>query len=527
MAGTAVYAGGSVLRAGKKAFALAVRDGAIVAFDDDALALRGSGPEVDLAGGCLVPSFRDGHAHPLWGGVQLLQCVLAGARTTDEVRARIGAWAEAHPERAWVEGAGYDPSILPDGLGRVELLDDIVSDRPALLWAADHHSAWVNSRTLELAKIDDETPDPERGRIVRGGDGTAIGALLEDAAFEVAKLIPAPTDADRRGALRLALDRLVAHGITWVQDASCPVENVAIYDEVTAAGTGCRVTLAIRVEPDRWRTQLAEITRLRRDEGPLVIRTVKFFADGIIESGTAALLEPYEDDHTSCGIANWPAPELAEAAVAFDRAGFQLHIHAIGDGAVRTALDAIARVVHVNGVRDRRPVIAHAQVVHPADLPRFRALGVIANFEPLWAQRDPIMVDLTEPRLGPTRSAWQYPIGGLAALGTAVSFGSDWPVTSVDPLEGLAVAATRMTRDRTPPEGWLPEQRVTMAQAISAYTEGVAYQAFEEEFAGRIAIGQRADLCLLTADPLAIAPDEVADLSAVATWSAGSEVHRT
>ena len=255
----------------------------------------------------------------------------------------------------------------------------------------------------------------------------------------------------------------------------------------------------------------------------LTARTVKFFADGVIEAGTGFLLEPYEDTPHSCGLPNWSADGLKEAVRAFDADGFQIHIHAIGDGGVRMALDAIEHAAHLNGARDRRPVIAHTQLVHPADRARFAALGVIANFEPLWACLDDSQLDLTMPRLGPERSMLQYPIATLATLGAPVSFGSDWPVSSHRPLDGLAVAVTRRNDRGEPLGGWVPEERIPILQAIHAYTAGSAFQAFDDD-AGTLAVGARADMVVVDSDITAIAGDEIPGATVDETWVSGTRV---
>jgi predicted amidohydrolase YtcJ len=331
-------------------------------------------------------------------------------------------------------------------------------------------------------------------------------------------------------------------GITWGQEAALSPADVAVYLDVAAAGDlTSRINIALRAEPASWRNQRADFLTAREtaeraaaqreaggdQTGMVTARTVKFFADGIIEAGTAALLEPYEDAPHSCGLPNWVPAELAEAVAAFDADGFQIHIHAIGDAGVRSALDAVEHAIRENGRRDRRPVIAHTHLVDPDDLPRFAELGVIANFEPLWAQLNQIMVELTEPRLGKVRSTYQYPIGGLSRLGTTVSFGSDWPVSSMNPLEGLAVAMTRQTRDAQPPEGWLPEQRVDLGEAIGMYTRAGAFQGFVEHEAGSLAVGSRADLCVLGVDLTRVAPLDVADAPVERTFLGGVEVHRS
>jgi predicted amidohydrolase YtcJ len=513
---------------------VAVADGVIVALGAEAVeAPRRRGARarvVDVGDGAVVPAFRDGHLHPLWGGVEQLGAPVAGARSFRELLRRVAEHARAHPEQRWITGGGYDPALLPGGLGDATALDAVVGDRPVLLWSTDHHMAWANSAALSRADVTAATPDPDGGRIVRHPDGTPTGALLEEAAHAVAAHAPRPTGAQKEQGLRRALANMVACGIVWGLDASVGPSDVAVYRRLAAAeALPCRMALALRVDPGRWHEREADFAAIRADVGggpgaPLTVNTVKFFADGVVEAGTAAMIEPYADDPCRHGIANWEPAELAEAVAVFDRLGFGVHVHAIGDAAVRSALDAIEHAGRVNGPRDRRPAIAHAQVVQPDDLGRFRDLGVVANFQPLWAQRDRIMTELTEPRLGPRRTDWQYPIGALDRLGTRISFGSDWPVTSMRPLDGLGVAVTRQTRDRRPPGGWLPEQRLPVERAFSAYTAGVAFQAFEEAITGRVAVGQRADLCVLSTDPRRVPPSELPAVEVLGTWSGGVQV---
>lgn len=541
MATTVVFRGGTVLTGAPGAApvdALATRGDRIVAVGADIGSLVADGPTVtvDLGGGCLIPGFRDGHVHPLWGGVELGEAPLVGARSLDELLARVGGHAAAHPELAWIEGGGYDPSLLPMGIGEAAWLDAVVPDRPVVLEAADHHTMWVNSKALAMAGISAAMPDPDGGVIVRRDGGEPVGTLVEWGALDlINRARPAKTLAQRAEGLRRAMTELARRGITWVQEASARLEDADVYVELARRGElTTRVNLAWRAEPATWAARHAEF-RSRRDAiaadphvaASLSARTVKFFADGVIEMGTGFLLEPYVDAPHSCGLPNWTPAELAEAVTAFDADGFQIHIHAIGDGGVRMALDAIEHAMTRNGRRDRRPVIAHTQLVQPADRARFAPLGVIGNFEPLWACLDAAQTELTIPRLGPERSTLQYPIGSLARTGAAISFGSDWPVTSLNPLDGLAVAVTRQNRHGEPVDGWLPDERVPIGQALAAYTQGSAHQAFEEGMAGRLAAGQRADLCLLDRDITAMAGTEIAGVDVVATWVGGVEVHRT
>ncbi|MGD9700832.1 MAG: amidohydrolase [Acidimicrobiia bacterium] len=535
-----LFTGGSVLTGttgSPRIDAVGVQDGRIVALGDDARSWASSSTNtierVDLTGRCVVPGFRDGHVHPLSGGTELVSLSLAQSRSVEDVLAAVRAHASAHPGDPWIVGGSYSPTLLPGGVGDATVLDAVVPDRPVALYSADHHVLWVNSAALDAAGISASTPEPALGTIVRHGDGSPIGTLLEWGAMElVERVMPDPDPALRRLGLAAGIDTLLAEGIVWAQDAAVDEGDLAVYAEAARAGTlRCRINGAFRSDPRRWVAQREQFRELRdglRDDarvsGQLTARTVKFFADGVIEAGTGFLLEPYEDGD-GCGLPNWSPAGLAEAVRAFDADGFQIHIHAIGDGGVRMALDAIEHALQHNGRRDRRPVIAHTQLVDPADRPRFASLGVIANFEPLWSCLDPVMTDLTLPRLGPRRSMLQYPVATIAGHGAAISFGSDWPVSSVRPLDGLAVAVTRQTPDGRPDGGWMPEERLPIDQALQAYTRGTAHQAFDDD-AGRIAVGQRADLCVLSDDITAMSGGELPGVMVDETWINGAATYR-
>ncbi len=533
---------------GRRTTAVAVAGGRIVALDDEAVARRGPSTQVvELGDRSLLPAFRDGHLHPLAGGAETLDCDLVDAADVDEVLQRLRQYVAAVPEVSWVLGYGYPPEILPGGVGPARLLDDVVADRPAALWSSDHHMVWCNSRAMEVAGITAATPDPPRGTIVRDVDGDPVGTLLEEAELLLEPhLPPRGREKEARG-LEVGLDRMVRAGIVWGQDAWTRPGQLPSYLAVADAGRlTADLDLAFKVEVDRWEEDLPHFADARRDAaraverrqgdgvpgGRLSATTAKFFVDGVIEGGTGALLEPYcamGDQHAGGhdhGIANWDAAELTRAATAIDAAGFQLHLHAIGDAAIRMALDAIAEVARTNGPRDRRPVIAHTHLVHPDDLPRFRELGVIANFEPLWAQDNEIMRDLTVPRLGPERARWQYPIGSLVRGGAYVSFGSDWPVSSHVPLDGIAVAVTRRGTSGVGAEApFLPEEAIDLDAALKAYTAGSAFQAGDDHDAGTIDVGSRADLIVTSQDVTAVPPDALSDVEVEVTWRAGTRVH--
>ncbi|MEZ2373000.1 amidohydrolase [Arthrobacter sp. RCC_34] len=515
------------------ATALAVRDGVIEAVGADAEALLDQADHVvDLDGAFLGPAFADGHAHPLFGGMEDLGPQIRSCGSVEEIVAAVAAYAEENPDQDWIIGASYDATLAPGGLFDAAWLDEAVPDRPVVLKAWDYHTLWVNSAALRAAGIDAGTPDPDRGRIVRREDGSPLGTLQEYGALElVERVAPGYSLSRRVSALESATWTLAASGITWVQDAWAALEHLDVYLEAARQGRlNTRLNLAFLAEPGRWRENLDAFVAAREavqavGSDLLTAQTIKFFADGIIESHTACMLSPYADAPEDKGLPNWSQDELNDALAAVDRLGFQAHIHAIGDGAIRMALDGIEETARRNGPRDRRPVLAHLQVVDPEDVPRFAELGVVANFEPLWAREDDVMNLLTIPRLGSPRSERQYPIGSLVERGVAVSFGSDWPVTCHEPVPGLATAVTRQTPDHLPAGGWLPTERVDVDAALAAYTSGVAHQAFAEDRWGSLRPGLSADLVLLSHDPRDVAQEEIQDIQVKGTWLAGRRTH--
>ncbi len=517
-----------------RARAVAVHDGYVVALDEDALALVPIARSVlDLEGGAVLPAFGDGHVHPLWGGVELAGPEVRDASTVGQVVDAVRRWAQEHPEAEWVQGGPYDPTLAPAGRFDAAWLDEAVADRPVLLQSTDHHCAWVNTEALRRSGITRDTPDPPAGEVARRPDGSPMGTLVEWTAMDlVVRHAPRYTPAEKRTGLLRSAELFAAAGITWVQEAALAPSDLEVY--LAAAATGrlaVRANIALRADPDRWRSQRGDFLAARHTAAvspaarDVTVRTVKIFADGVVEAGTAAMLAPYDaalgDPPGSVGHPVWTPEELAAACAAFDADGFQLHVHAIGDAAARHTLDALARLPKVNGPRERRSVIAHTQCVDPADVARFAELGVIANLEPLWAQLDPLQVDLTLPRLGHDRGSLQYPMASLLASGAVLSFGSDWPVSSYRPLEGLAVAVTRQTPDGVPTGGWVPDECLPVPAALSAYTQGVAYQAFEEAAWGTVSVGRRADLVWLSADPTTTAPLAWPGIGVRGTWLLG------
>jgi predicted amidohydrolase YtcJ len=509
--------------------ALAVLGGRVVALGADAARWPGPRQDVDLAGGLLAPAFGDGHVHPHSGGIARQGPAITGLLSVQEVVAEVGRWAADHPDVEWVVGNRYDPTIAPGGELDARWLDEAVPDRPVVLHASDHHTVWCNTEALRRGGVGPDTVDPEVGWVVRRDDGTPMGTLREwDACALVLRHVPEPSQEDRVRALRDATGDLAAAGVTWAQDAWVDPDLVPVYLRALAEGAlACRVDLAQRADPSTWREQVASFAAVRAHvdglgSDLLSARTVKVFVDGVVEGGTASLLEPYEDVDPASpqahGMPVWRPDELAAAVGAFDAEGFRLHLHVIGDAAVRLGLDVLGALPPA----DRRAVLAHVQLVHPDDLPRFAATGTIANFEPLWAAWDPMQTELTAPRLGPARTARQYPMASLLAAGARLSFGSDWPVTSHVPLEGVQVAVTRVPLDEPGAAAWVPDERLPVEQALHAYTAGVAHQAGAELERGTLVRGAVADLVHLSADPRAVDPLRIASTQVLGTWLAGS-----
>ena len=530
-----LFTGGTIWTGDGDTDALLVTDGVVTA--TGRAAQRDDAHVVDLGGGVLMPSFGDGHAHPLYGGLEAVGPAVRACDSVDEIVTAVRRYAEAHPDEEWIVGASYDGSLAPNGLFDARWLDAAVPDRPVVLRAWDYHTLWCNSAALQRAGITADTPDPPLGEIPHREDGSVLGTLREWGATDLMmRVMPARDEQVRIAALGTAADYYAARGVTWVQDAWVEPADVETYAAAARQDAlRMRFNLALYADPrhfDEQVTQFAEQRRLAEAAGNelLTAHTVKFFADGVVENETGALLAPYcsglhSHSGDNRGMRNWEGDALAEAACRVDELGLQIHIHAIGDAAVRQALDAIDEVVRRNGPRDRRPVIAHAQLVDDADIDRFARLGVIPNMQPLWAQLDSLMTVLTIPRLGQERADRQYRIATLQRSGAALSFGSDWPVSSGAPLDGIAVAVSRRTADGEPEGGWTPQEILPVEQALSAYTAAVAAQAFAENRWGRMLPGAAADLVWLDRDPRRTAPLELPHVGVRATYLQGEPVY--
>ena len=497
--------------------ALLVENGVITAFDAAAVqrAEQIAAEQVDLGGGFLMPGFNEGHSHPIDGGLEQRGPQIVGLESVAEIVEEVRRYAEANPQDEWILGASYNGSLVDGGLFDARSLDDAVPDRPVVLYAWDYHTLWCNSEALRRAGISRDAPEPELGEIARRADGEPLGTLREVGALDLMlKVSPGHPLEDRIQALARAIDMFVSFGVTWVQDSLVPLDDVEVYLEAARRGLlRVRMNLAFLADPRDFPAGLPRLIaareRVRALNHPLLTaHTIKFYADGVIENETGSLLEPYCTGHHR-GMRVWEPRHLAEAVTAVQAEGFQPYVHAIGDDAVRTALDAMEAATLQLGALNTRPVITHVQLAADSDLARFAQLGVIANMQPLWAQQDSLMTVLTVPRLGHERSDRQYRMRTLTDSGARVAFGSDWPCSSADPREGIATAATRTTVDGEPVGGWIPEEILPIEVAIDLYTRGTAHQAFADTHAhpwGTLEVGHAADFVVLARDPRAEPP---------------------
>jgi predicted amidohydrolase YtcJ len=501
---------------------------------------------VNLRGRLAIPAFGDAHVHPVQGGLESLRCNLVGLRTRQEYLDKIAAYSATLLDGGWVLGAGWSMSAFPGGTPNAADLDMVTGGRPAFLPNRDHHTAWVNTAALEAAGVTARTSDPADGRIERDQAGVPSGALHDGAMRLVADYVPPPGQAELTAALLAAQAHLHSLGITAIQDACIgdagELGMPDAFDTYRRAAADrlltCRVTGALWWDRFRGRHQL-DTLQARREAadggGYFRATSVKLMLDGVCETFTAAMGAPYLDGHghhtdRSGNLFIEPA-ELAETAGLLADLGFQMHFHAIGDRAATAALDTLAKIP--DGLRvSGRHHIAHLQFVRPSDLERFAQLGVIATFQPLWACRDEQNDQLTVPFVGDERAAWQYRIGSFLRLGSRVAFGSDWPVSSADPLQEMHVAVNRMLSTRLGEPGsaettmpLLPDEAISINAAVDAFTRGVAYVNHEEDVAGTLELGKLADVAVLTQDIYAVPPTAIGDTSVALTVASGQVVH--
>jgi predicted amidohydrolase YtcJ len=527
------------------ASAIAIQNGQITYVGDDqgARELIDSNTQVvNLKGRMILPGFHDIHVHPVDSGVLYQQCALFDiqGQGVGKLLDKIRECALAKPDDEWIVGGGWTVSdFAPSGLPDKKLLDEIVPGRPVSLKSSDGHSLWVNSKALEVAGITATTPDPENGRIDRYPNSQEpSGSLQEDSAIMlVMNHEPPLTSKDLINGLIYSRDLFHSLGITGIQDAIVKLEPGDGYFGLQAYNylddrdeLNLHVVTALFWENetplDQQLPKFLNAREKQRVDGNVKSTAIKIWQDGVIETHTAALLEPYSDrsDGFRGYLQNSP-DNLKKAVVALDAAGFQIHFHAIGDRAIRVALDALEKAKNINGGRDSRHHLSHIQQFDPADIPRFSELNVVANFQPLWAIQDNYITDLTWPRLGNERSKWLYPIGTIQRTGARIGFGSDWYVTSVNPLDGIEAAVTRLEPNGLTNIPLGNNEEITLSQAIENYTINSAYVNFLDEKVGSIEVGKQADLVILDRNLFAIPTSEINEAKVVATLFEGRLVY--
>lgn len=525
----------------KWAEAIAVRGDKIVAVGErkQIEALRGPATKVVDAGQrLLLPGFTDCHIHFMDGALGLTRVDLNGATTVEEIQKRVKAYADAHPARPndpWIQGMGWTyPTFGPSPLPNKKILDDIVPDRPVYLVAFDGHSSWANSKALAMAGIDRNTPDPPNGKIVRDENGDATGALKEAAGDLVGAKTPPPTRSERLVALRKGIREANRVGLVRVHSAGQDFEYLDLYNELRNRGElTLRFYVAYFLDPPGLTpesTALIENARRQYNSNDDWIAggVVKTMLDGVVEAHTAAMLAPYTDDPTQSGKLFWDPDKYKATIASLDaHGGLQLFTHAIGDKAVRLALDAYQNAAEVNHTKDARPRIEHIETISADDVDRFGKLGVVASMQPLHSYPDDDTLNIWARNIGPERASRAWVWRSIQEKGGALAFGSDWPVVTLNPWPGVQTALTRQTSDGNPPGGFIPQQRLSLEDTIRGYTLGAAFAGRREKTEGSLEPGKLADFILLDRDLFKIEPSEIGKTEVLITMVGGKIVYQS
>jgi predicted amidohydrolase YtcJ len=516
--------------------ALLIEGGRIAAAGSDAdmrQRARGTTPFIDAAGGLITPGFNDAHVHIHNGARQLANLDLAGETSQDGILRLIAGFASANPGRQWICGRGWIYAAFPGGFPDRALLDSVVPDRPAAFESYDMHTIWVNSAALARLTITRDSTDPPGGHIVRDDAGEPTGILKETAMVLVDRVLPTLSPDAERDLLSKAHQLAAKHGLTSLQDASLPSMPFATFDRIRSEGhPALRVRLSRLLEPGQSMAALERQLGEYEEEsfqyhGDPRVRggVLKTFMDGVIESRTASMLAPYAGAEGgqpgALGEPRWEPGEFEAALLIADRRRWQVEAHAIGDRAIREALDAFETAARVNRPRDRRHRIEHIEAIDPADIPRFGQLGVVASMQPYHADPSKNLFEMWAKQIGPERAGHGWPWASIQRTGGRLAFGSDWPVVFLDPRLGLNMAVNRTTVEGEPRGGWIPNEGLTVAQAIKGYTSGSAYAEFADDQKGALRPGMLADLTVWDRDLLSIPSSEIVQAQVQATIVGG------
>lgn len=515
--------------------ALAIRDGRVLVLGSttDIRALANGATRIMDAGGRLVlPGFQDTHIHLQDSGQDYSQNAdLSAARSPDDIVATLSAFAKTHT-RPWVNGTGWYSGIFHAGNLDRHLLDRAVPDRPCLIVASDGHNGCMNSLGCQAVGLEPGTPDPQNGHFVRGPGGEATGMLYENAVMWAEGRMPRPSDADFAAGVKWAQALAHRNGITGVLDARVEERHIRVYRALEAAGElTLRVGSTALVNAfDTTAEAIDRLTGFRADAdagaGRFKVHSAKFFLDGVVENRTAAMIAPYADAAGGNAPLMFTPGQIAEMFTAFDAARFQIHVHAIGDMAVRAALDGCEAARKANGDWPSLHQIAHIQFIDRADIPRFRTLGVMANVQPLWARSEPSVTDVAVPMVGNARSRWIYAFRSLLDAGAGMALSSDWGVSTLNPFEIIETAVTRqppVAEGRIPP--FLPEERITRAEAVAGYTFRAAAAAWRAAETGTLGPGKCADLIILDRDIFTCPVYDIGGTNVITTMVGGDVVY--
>lgn len=513
--------------------AVAIIDGRISYVGTDDGVATHVGPDttvVNLGDRMMLPAFQDIHIHPIWGGIEALSCNLNGLAGLPEYRSAIAEYAASNPDLPWIVGGGWSmPVFGPGGAPSRTILDELVPDRPVYLWSADGHTGWANSKALALAGITRDTPDPVDGRIDRDPEtGELVGSLQEGAMDLLVEHIPPTTLEERIDGLRYAADMMHRFGITSMTDAMVEAEDLEAYEVMDERGElELRVVASLWWDRGRDEEQIPELIALREKhtKGNIRASTVKIMQDGVLENFTAAMLEPFLVESGTRGIPMVDPELLKRAVTLLDAEDFQVHFHAIGDAAIRQSLDAVEEAMIENGKRGNRHHISHLQIIHPDDIARFAELDVAANFQPYWAVADEYVLELNLPFIGEERTSWMYPIKSVQDAGGLVAFGSDWSVSTANPLLQMESAITRLGAEGEPYPEFTPEERIDLDSAIAGFTLNAAFVNKLENDTGSIEVGKLADLIVLDKNLFDIEPSMMSETTVMLTLFAGKPVH--
>jgi predicted amidohydrolase YtcJ len=515
--------------------AVAIRGRHIVAVGEEAEIEKLRQPEtkvIDAGGRLVLPGFVDCHIHFLDGSLSLGRVNLDGAKDAAEIQQKLREYAAKHPGKDWIRGRGWDYAMFgAEALPHKKYLDEIFPDRPVFLEGYDGHTYWANSKALALAGVTNKTPDPPNGAIVHDPKtGEPTGALKESAAGLVATILPKTTRNEKLQALRAGMKWANEHGLTRVHSAGGDFQELDLFEELRSAGEqSLRFYIAYFLDPPDLRPKdldAIEAARKKYRDEWIDTDAVKMMVDGVIESHTAAMLEPYTDDPSTKGKLFWDPQKYKAAVAELDKRGLQLFTHAIGDYGVRTALDAYENAENVNHTQGRRPRIEHIETITSADIPRFGKLGVIASMQPLHAYPNEDTLDVWARNIGPDRASRAWVWKSIATDGGHLAFGSDWPVVTLNPWEGVQTAVTRQTTEGKPEGGFVPEQRLSVAETITGYTLGAAYAGRREKTEGSIESGKLADLIIVSQNVFEVDPHKLAETKVLTTIVGGRVVYQ-